>query len=77
MNGMGSGSVASQIGVRVNPQVGAGTMEGYSTGTLTSKFGIGLRDDPEQLLRAFQRHSWLRTIMCHVGSQVRTPLPLV
>jgi diaminopimelate decarboxylase len=44
-------------------------MEGYSTGTLTSKFGIGLLDDPERLLRAFQHHKWLRTIHCHVGSQ--------
>lgn len=58
------------IGIRVNPQVGAGTMEGFSTGTATSKFGVGLCDDGgAPILSAYARHPWLNTIMCHVGSQ--------
>lgn len=44
------------IGMRVNPQVGAGSLEGYSTATLTSKFGVGLRDDPERIFEAYKRY---------------------
>ena len=56
------------IGMRVNPQVGAGSMGGFSTGTKASKFGIPLeaRDD---ILSAFKRHSFLTMLHCHVGSQ--------
>jgi diaminopimelate decarboxylase len=39
-------------------------------GTLTSKFGIGLKDDGgEPILEAYKKYSWLTAIMCHVGSQ--------
>lgn len=41
-----------------------------SLGTLTSKFGVGLKDDNGDPIReAYKRHSWLTAIMCHVGSQ--------
>lgn len=59
-----------RIGVRVNPQVGAGSLSGYSTGTATSKFGVGLRDhDGAPVAAAYERYEWLNCIMCHVGSQ--------
>jgi diaminopimelate decarboxylase len=58
-------------GVRINPQVGAGSMAGYSTGTATAKFGVGVADPGalDALVAAYDAHPWLRSIMCHVGSQ--------
>lgn len=62
--------VHGPVGIRVNPQVGSGSLEGFSTGTLTSKFGIGLRDqDGKPIIEAFKKYPWLTCIMCHVGSQ--------
>lgn len=68
----------SQIGVRVNPQVGAGSIAASSTATATSKFGIALEDDgnTEQLLRAYREHPWLTWVHAHVGSQ-GCPLDLI
>jgi diaminopimelate decarboxylase len=61
----------SEIGFRVNPQVGTGTISAMSTATVSSKFGIALEDsgNREQLIAAFIAHPWLTTLHCHVGSQ--------
>ncbi|MEV6975304.1 diaminopimelate decarboxylase [Kitasatospora sp. NPDC093806] len=66
-----AGESRSRIGVRVNPQVGAGTIGAMSTATATSKFGIPLADDgnAERLLAAFRERPWLTWIHVHVGSQ--------
>ena len=72
------GGSASVIGIRVNPQVGAGTIAAMSTGTLTSKFGIAL-DDPgsrERVLAAYRERPWLNCVHVHVGSQ-GCPLELI
>ncbi|MGQ4405625.1 diaminopimelate decarboxylase [Streptomyces hayashii] len=68
----------SRIGVRINPQVGAGSIAHSSTATATSKFGIALEDDgnEERLLRAYQEHPWLTWVHAHVGSQ-GCPLDLI
>ncbi|MGX1560467.1 diaminopimelate decarboxylase [Streptomyces sp. NPDC055506] len=61
----------SQIGVRVNSQVGGGSIAAMSTATRTSKFGIPL-SDPEsrrELLRAFRERPWLTWVHTHAGSQ--------
>lgn len=68
----------SVVGLRVNPQVGGGTIAAMSTATAHSKFGVAL-DDPgarARVLDAFRRRPWLTRLHAHVGSQ-GCPLPLI
>ncbi len=69
---------ASRIGVRVNPQIGAGSITAMSTATATSKFGIGLADEGtrERLLATYRDRPWLTWVHAHVGSQ-GCPLDLI
>ncbi|MFK0255851.1 diaminopimelate decarboxylase [Streptomyces sp. NPDC090445] len=66
------------IGVRINPQTGAGAIDALSTATATSKFGIALRDPGarEWLVRAYLDRPWLTRLHTHSGSQ-GVPLPLI
>ncbi|MER5761361.1 diaminopimelate decarboxylase [Streptomyces sp. NPDC002082] len=68
----------SPIGVRINPQTGAGSIDALSTATATSKFGIALRDPGarEWLVRAYLDRPWLTRLHTHSGSQ-GVPLPLI
>ncbi|MDD9382508.1 diaminopimelate decarboxylase [Streptomyces sp. ZAF1911] len=68
----------SPIGVRINPQTGAGSIGALSTATATSKFGIALRDPGarEWLVRAYLDRPWLTRLHTHSGSQ-GVPLPLI
>ncbi|MEU8774588.1 diaminopimelate decarboxylase [Streptomyces sp. NPDC048606] len=68
----------SPIGVRINPQTGAGAIDALSTATATSKFGIALRDPGARawLVEAFVRRPWLTRLHVHSGSQ-GVPLPLI
>ncbi|MCY0951894.1 diaminopimelate decarboxylase [Streptomyces sp. H27-S2] len=68
----------SPIGVRVNPQTGAGTIGALSTATATSKFGVALRDPGARarLVRAFLDRPWLTRLHTHSGSQ-GVPLALL
>ncbi|WP_307832078.1 diaminopimelate decarboxylase [Prauserella cavernicola] len=66
------------LGARVNPQVGAGTINAMSTASPNSKFGIPL-DDPgsrDELIAAFAARPWLTRLHVHVGSQ-GCPLDLI
>ncbi|MFE1828929.1 diaminopimelate decarboxylase [Streptomyces yangpuensis] len=69
---------ASPIGVRINPQTGAGAIDALSTATSTSKFGVALRDPGarEWLVRAFLDRPWLTRLHIHSGSQ-GVPLELI
>lgn len=69
---------AGPIGLRVNPQVGAGAIGAMSTATATSKFGVALRDPGavDAVIDAFARRPWLNRLHAHVGSQ-GCPLPLI
>ncbi|MDI5965239.1 diaminopimelate decarboxylase [Streptantibioticus silvisoli] len=62
---------ASPLGVRVNPQIGGGSIGAMSTATATSKFGVPLRDPGAErwLLDAYAARPWLTRLHCHVGSQ--------
>jgi diaminopimelate decarboxylase len=69
---------ASPIGLRVNPQVGGGSIDAMSTATATSKFGVALRDPgaEEWVLRTYAERPWLNRLHTHTGSQ-GVPLPLM
>ncbi|MFC3572761.1 diaminopimelate decarboxylase [Streptomyces yaanensis] len=69
---------ASPIGIRVNPQVGAGAIDALSTATATSKFGVALRDEGARawLVRAYADRPWLTRLHAHSGSQ-GVPLSLM
>lgn len=64
-----NGRPRSVIGVRVNPQTGAGTIDAMSTATSTSKFGIGLADHRDEIIDAFATRPWLTQLHVHSGSQ--------
>jgi len=58
-----------RVGIRINPQIGAGKFLSVSTATKTSKFGVGLEDHRAALLEAYAKYDWLTGVHCHVGSQ--------
>jgi diaminopimelate decarboxylase len=62
---------SSQIGFRINPQLGSGAIPAMSTATGSSKFGVALEDpgNREALLRNYRENAWLTALHCHVGSQ--------
>ena len=64
-----AGPPRSPIGIRINPQTGAGAIGATSTATRTSKFGIGLADNREQIIEAFATRPWLTQLHVHSGSQ--------
>ncbi|QTD98960.1 diaminopimelate decarboxylase [Streptomyces cyanogenus] len=68
----------SPLGLRVNPQIGAGTIGATSTATPTSKFGVALRDEGARdwVVRAYAERPWLTRLHAHTGSQ-GIPLPLL
>nr|WP_240529890.1 diaminopimelate decarboxylase [Streptomyces mangrovisoli] len=59
------------VGIRVNPQVGGGSIGALSTATATSKFGVALRDEGARawVVRAYAERPWLTRLHTHTGSQ--------
>ncbi len=57
------------IGIRINPQVGLGTILESSVAGEYSKFGVPIRYQYQELRKAFLDHEWLRGLHLHVGSQ--------
>jgi diaminopimelate decarboxylase len=66
----------SAIGIRINPQVGAGSIKSTSVAGDISKFGIPLNNNREKITAYFLKYEWLRGIHVHIGSQ-GCPVPLV
>ncbi|MGW4159435.1 diaminopimelate decarboxylase [Streptomyces sp. NPDC004788] len=75
---IGQAPTASTLGLRVNPQVGAGSISALSTATATSKFGVALRDEGarEAVVQAYLDRPWLTRLHTHTGSQ-GVPLTLM
>ncbi|GAA1915077.1 diaminopimelate decarboxylase [Streptomyces sodiiphilus] len=68
---IGSGRPRSPLGLRINPQLGAGSIDAMSTATATSKFGVALKDEGARdwVVRAYLDRPWLTRMHCHTGSQ--------
>jgi diaminopimelate decarboxylase len=66
-----AGRTVPPLGLRVNPQVGGGSIGALSTATPTSKFGVTLRDEGsrERVVRACLERPWLTRLHTHSGSQ--------
>ncbi|MBU1003742.1 MAG: diaminopimelate decarboxylase [Proteobacteria bacterium] len=62
-------SPAGSIGLRVNPQVGAGAIAATSVAGHYSKFGVPVAEFRAEIIAAFGRHPWLTGLHAHVGSQ--------
>ena len=57
------------IGIRINPQVGEGTIAESSVAGVYSKFGVPLKSRREDLVKAFLENDFLTGMHLHVGSQ--------
>jgi diaminopimelate decarboxylase len=59
----------STIGIRINPQVGTGTILESSVAGEYSKFGVPIKSGRADLIEAFTKYKWLTGVHLHVGSQ--------
>lgn len=59
----------SRIGLRINPQVGAGKIAITSVAEQYSKFGVAINAYYQEIIQAFQKYSWLTGLHVHIGSQ--------
>jgi diaminopimelate decarboxylase len=66
---LGLGTCRSRIGIRVNPQLGEGSIAATGTIAPMSKFGVPLTEAKAELLQSFGMFRWLTGVHCHVGSQ--------
>lgn len=60
---------SGNIGLRLNPVVGAGGIEATSVATTLSKFGVDLKRHRRELVAAFEQYPWLDGLHVHTGSQ--------
>ena len=61
--------IVATVGMRINPQIGAGVLGQLSTGMAHSKFGVGLDDYRSEILEAYRTHTFLKMVHMHTGSQ--------
>jgi diaminopimelate decarboxylase len=59
----------SLVGLRINPQVGHGSIGMLSVSGAYSKFGVPLGERRQDIIDAFRQYPWLRALHLHVGSQ--------
>jgi len=58
-----------KVGLRINPQVGAGKIKEMGTSGATSKFGIPIDEGIEKIYKSYADRPWLNGMHIHVGSQ--------
>lgn len=68
--------VGAEVGLRLNPAVGAGAIASTSVAARGSRFGLPWPASPDALVPLLQQHPWLVGLHVHVGSQ-GCPLPLL
>lgn len=59
----------STIGIRINPQVGTGSIAFSSVAGEYSKFGVPLKENRQSLMEKFEKYHWLTGVHLHIGSQ--------
>lgn len=59
----------STLGIRINPQVGTGTILSTSVAGDYSKFGVPLNEHRKELMDCYLRYNWLNGVHVHIGSQ--------
>ncbi|MEI6174583.1 MAG: MqnA/MqnD/SBP family protein [Bacteroidota bacterium] len=57
------------VGLRINPQVGLGSIKESSVAGEYSKFGVAINNHRQALEHAFMTYPWLTGVHLHVGSQ--------
>lgn len=69
-------SSKSKIGLRINPQVGTGSIKSTSVAGTISKFGVPLNENRQEIIDYYLKYNWLKGIHVHIGSQ-GCPVPLL
>ncbi len=64
-----NGEKPGTVGIRINPQIGTGTILESSVAGEYSKFGIPLKTKRQELIKAFMENDFLTGVHLHVGSQ--------
>ncbi|MFW6019256.1 MAG: hypothetical protein ACOCPM_01620 [Bacteroidales bacterium] len=67
----------SNVGLRINPQVGVGNISITSVAGNYSKFGEPVQEKRQAIIQAYEKYSWLNGIHLHTGSQGCEPEMLV
>lgn len=67
----------SNIGLRINPQIGTGKISFTSVAGKYSKFGVPLTEFEDKIISYFNKYNWLNGIHVHTGSQGYTIEQLV
>jgi diaminopimelate decarboxylase len=69
INNLRTDGSTSNIGLRINPEVGEGAIAMTSVAGGASKFGLSLSTYRNKITESFKQYPWLNGLHIHVGSQ--------